>query len=71
MIENNIKKTSTNIKNTYPYHIINGPQGEKTCLWGLAKKDPDQPVHPQSLISTFIIHFLENVISQLATNKTF
>ena len=29
----------------------------------------DQPAHPQSLISAFVIHVLESVISSLATGK--
>ena len=29
----------------------------------------DQPVHPRSLISTFLIRFLESIISRLATSE--
>ena len=39
-----------------------GPR-EKICLRGFAnKKDAYQPAHPHSLISPFIIGFLENII---------
>ena len=29
----------------------------------------DQPAHPRSLISAFVIRFLENIISRLARSK--
>ena len=39
-------------------------------LWGFANnKDADQPVHPRSLISAFVIHLMENITSKLATSK--
>ena len=49
---------------------IYGPRREKTCLRGLANnKGADQPAHPRSLISTFVIRFLESFISKLATSQ--
>ena len=45
-----------------------GPQREKTCLRGFANNTgADQPAHPRSLISAFVIRFLESVICKLAT----
>ena len=32
-------------------------------------KGADQPAHPRSLISTFIIQILESIISKLATGE--
>ena len=32
-------------------------------------KDTDQPAHPCSLISTFVIRFFERIISKLATSE--
>ena len=32
-------------------------------------KGTDQPAHPGRLISTFVIHFLESIISKPATSK--
>ena len=32
-------------------------------------KGADQPVHPLSLISTFVIRLLESIISKLATSE--
>ena len=47
-----------------------GPQGEKTCLRGFANKtDADQPAHPHSLISTFVIHFVESITCKLAKGE--
>ena len=41
-----------------------------TCLWGLANnKGADQPAHPRSLISAFVIHFLERVIYKHAIDE--
>ena len=42
----------------------NGPRREKTCLRGFANNTgADQPAHPRSLISAFVIRFLESIIS--------
>ena len=50
---------------TTPYTCImlyyNVPQREKICLRGIANNTgTDQPVHPRSLISAFVIRFLES-----------
>ena len=46
---------------------INGPQCEKTRLWRFANNTgADQPAHPRSLISAFVIPILESIISKLA-----
>ena len=48
-----------------------GPRWKKTCLWGFANnKGADQPVHPHSLISAFVIPLLESIISILATSES-
>ena len=40
---------------------------EKTCLRGFANNTgADQPAHQRSLISTFVIRFLESIICTLA-----
>ena len=45
-----------------------GPQHEKTCLRSCVNnKGADQPAHQCSLISAFIICFLESIISTLTT----
>ena len=47
--------------------MINGPRREKTCLrWFANNKCADQPAHPRSLISAFVIRVLERTISKLA-----
>ena len=47
-----------------------GPRREKTCLQRFANnKDADQPAHPRSLISAFVIRLLESIITRLATSK--
>ena len=39
------------------------PHHEKTCFMPYANnKDADQPVHPCSLISTFVVHCLDSII---------
>ena len=44
-----------------------GPRREKTCLKRFANnKGADQPAHPRSLISAFVICFLESTICKLA-----
>ena len=40
-----------------------GPRREKTCLRGFANNTgADQPAHSRSLISAFVIHFLESTV---------
>ena len=47
-----------------------GPQREKTCLRGFANNTgADQPAHPRSLISAFVVRFLESIICKLTTGK--
>ena len=49
---------------------INGRRREKTCLlWFANNKGADQPAHPCSLISAFVIRLLESIISILATSE--
>ena len=48
-----------------------GPRREKPCLpWFANNKGPDQPAHPHSLISAFVIRLLESIIYRLATSET-
>ena len=50
--------------------ISYGPRREKTCLRGFTNNTgAKQPVHPHSLISAFVFHFLESTICKLATAK--
>ena len=50
--------------------MIYGPRREKTCLRVLANNTgTDQPVHPHSLISAFVIRFLESIICKLFTGE--
>ena len=50
--------------------FTDGPRREQTCLQGLAiNKGPDQHAKPRSLISAFVIQFLESIISKLATDE--
>ena len=43
---------------------------EKTRLRGFANNTgADQPAHPRSLISAFVIHFLKSIICKLATSE--
>ena len=47
-----------------------GPRREKTCLKGFANNTgADQPAHPRSLISAFVIRFLKNIVSRLASSE--
>ena len=49
---------------------INGPHREKTCLRGFAiNTGADQPAHPRSLISAFVIRFLDSFICKHATGE--
>ena len=69
------KKQSTGFPcplNTLDYLVVvlYRPQREKTCLRGVANNtDADQPAHPRSLISAFVIRFLESIMSRLTTSE--
>ena len=66
---------ATAITNTVQYQYlakptINGPRRKKTCLRGFAKNTgADQPAHPRSLISAFVIRFVESIKCKLATGE--
>ena len=50
--------------------VVYGPQHKKTCLRGFANNTgADQPAHPRSLISAFMISILESTIPKLATSE--
>ena len=50
--------------------ISDGAQCEKICFRGFANNtSADQPVHPRSLISAFVIRILESIICNLATGE--
>ena len=52
-----------------PDQTYYGPY-RKTCLrWFVNSKGADQPAHPCSLISAFVIHLLESNISKLALSE--
>ena len=47
-----------------PQWLIFEPGHVKTCLMSYANyKDADQPAHPRSLISTFVVRCLDSIIS--------
>ena len=49
---------------------INGPRHEETCLqWFASNTGADQSVHPSSLISAFVVRFLESIISRLDSGE--
>ena len=50
--------------------FIFGPRREKTCLRRFASNTgEEQPAHPRSLISAFVVRLLESTICKLATGK--
>ena len=49
--------------------IIRAQTREDLSLVFVNNKVTDQPAHPRSLISAFVIHVLESTISKLATSE--
>ena len=50
--------------------LLYGPRREKTCLPGFANNiGADQPAHLRSLISGFVIRFLESNVCKLASGE--
>ena len=59
---------SNNNENTYIN--ITEPGHEKMCLMSYANnKGADQPAHPRSLISTFVVHCMDSILPLLALNE--
>ena len=53
-----------------PVTFLFEPRREKTCLRVFANNTgADQPAHPRSLISAFVIRVLESTIFKLATSE--
>ena len=51
-------------------HRTNGPRREKACLWDVANNTgADQPAHQRSLISAFVIRFINSTICKLASGE--
>ena len=49
------------------FGLITGPRREKTCLQGLTTNTgADQPAHPRSLITAFVILFFKSITRNLA-----
>ena len=49
---------------------LNEPGHEKMCLMSYANnKGADQPAHPRSLISTFVVRCLDRVMSLVSVSK--
>ena len=50
--------------------VLYGPQCKKTCFPVFGdNKGADQPLHPLSLIRTFVIRLLESIILKLAPSE--
>ena len=47
----------------------NEPRHEKTCLCHVNNKGAGQPAHPRSLISAFIVHYLDSIIPLVSISK--
>ena len=59
----------SNVSNTTESLLL-GPGHAKTCLIPYANnKDANQPAHPRSLISTFVLRCLDSMICILAISK--
>ena len=67
-----LPKISLFLFGTLHYNCVSliGPRREKTCLRGFANNTgADQPAHLRSLISPFVIPFLESIICKLAAGE--
>ena len=51
-------------------YLLYGPRREKTCLRGSANNTgADQPAHPRSLISAFVVLVLKSTICKIVTRE--
>ena len=59
------------IDNRYKQGLVFGPRREKKLSSGFANNTgADQPAHPRSLTSAFVIRFLDSIVCKLATGET-
>ena len=59
-----------NVEKIFNKFPIIGPRREKTCLRGFANNTgADQPAHPRSLISAFVIRLMKSIICKLAIGE--
>ena len=74
-VETSLKEVHTSFSDVtaslyYVQDSLHGSRHEKTCLRWLANhKGADQPAHPRSLISAFVIRLLDSNITRLATSE--
>ena len=62
--------TSTQLLCRDVFKSTNVPRHKKICLQGFANTTgSDQPAHLGSLISAFVIRFLESIICKLASEE--
>ena len=51
--------------------LLNEPRHEKTCLTPDANNTgADQPVHPRCLLSAFVVHYVDSIISVVVIPKS-
>ena len=55
----------------YMLHNLGLDAGKPVFRGFVNNKGADQPAHPHRLISAFVIHVLESIISKLATSEIF
>ena len=62
-------KNETKVLDKYRLYL-NGARRKKPCLREFANnKGADQPAHPRSLISAFVVRLLQSIISKLASSE--
>ena len=65
-------KATSSVQNSgiFTVNYNMGLDARKPCLrWFANDTGPDQPAHPRSLISAFVIRLLESIICKLATGE--
>ena len=51
-------------------HVLYGPGHVKTCFMPYANnKGAEQPAHPRSLVSAFVVHSLDSIISLVSRSE--
>ena len=69
-VYNSIDCVKINLQSEFCLSYNIGPRREKTCLREFANNiGADQPAHPHSLISAFVIRFLKSIICKLAAGE--
>ena len=62
-----VPQVSSEIGNEFESEATYEPRRREKIMLHVVNKSVDQPAHPRSLISAFVVRYLQNIVSKLST----